>query len=128
MVTDGRVASVARSADPSTRTFKVEVLINNADNTMRPGLFVRADIPLENLAGVIAVPQQSLIARADGQTVFVIVGGVAYERQVTAGADLGGRIVITSGLSPGDTLVTLGQDYLQNGSRVKLVDLIEGRQ
>jgi len=60
--------------------------------------------------------------------VFVVSNSVAQEREVTTGADLGGRIVVTSGLDVGDTLVTLGQDYLQDGVEVNITDIVEGEQ
>jgi membrane fusion protein (multidrug efflux system) len=124
----GAVLSVARSADPVTRTFQVEVVLDNSEGMFRPGVFVRINIPLEQLTGVVVVPRQAVIARRGEEVVFVVSNGVAQEREVTTGADLGGRIVITSGLNAGDTLVTLGQDYLQDGIDVNITDIVEGEQ
>ncbi len=124
----GTVLSVARSADPVTRTFQVEVVLDNSEGMFRPGVFIRINIPLEQLTGVVVVPRQAVIARRGEEVVFVVSNGVAQEREVTTGADLGGRIVITYGLIAGDTLVTLGQDYLQDGVEVNITDIVEGEQ
>lgn len=125
---EGIVLSVARSADPVTRTFQVEVVFDNSEGMFRPGVFIRINIPLEQLTGVVVVPRQAVIARRGGEVVFVVSNGIAQEREVTTGADLGGRIVVTSGLDVGDTLVTLGQDYLQDGVEVNITDIVEGEQ
>lgn len=125
---EGIVQSFARSADPVTRTFQVEVVFDNSEGAFQPGVFVRIGVPLEQLTGVVVVPRQAVIVRRGGEVVFVVSNSVAQEREVTTGADLSGRIVVTSGLDVGDTLVTLGQDYLQDGIEVIITDILEGEQ
>jgi len=123
----GNVLSVAGSADPITRTFQVEVVFDNSEVALRPGQFARIDIPLERLTGVVVVPRQAVLARQEGSVVFVVSNGVAHEREVITGKDLDGRIVVSSGLNVGDTLVTLGQNYLQEEVEVIITDLFEGK-
>ncbi len=125
---EGIIHSVARSADPVTRAFQVEVVFDNSERAFRPGLLARIDVPLEELTGVATVPRQAVIIRREEQTVFVVSNGIAQKRAVTIGADLGRRIVVASGLSPGDTVVTLGQDYLQDGIEVNITGIIESGQ
>jgi hypothetical protein len=48
---------------------------------------------------------------------------VAYKREVKLGADLTGKVVVQTNLSAGDTLITLGQDYLTDSARVNLTAL-----
>lgn len=120
---EGSVVSVAHSADPSTRTFQVEVIIDNSNGVFKPGMFVRIDVALSQLTDVVAVSRGAVIARRGSNTVFVVSNGVARQRRVSLGDDLGGRVVVTSGLSVGDTLITVGQDYLQDGFKVNVVDI-----
>jgi len=123
---EGIVQSVARSADPVTRTFQVEIVLDNSEEVFKPGVFVRIDVPLKQLTAVIVAPRQAVIARLWGEAAFVVSNGVAHEREVKIGADLDGRIVVLSGLNVGDTLVTLGQDYLQEGTKVNITEVLEG--
>jgi len=125
---EGTVLSVARSADPMTRTFQVEVVFDNREGTFRPGEFVRVNLPLEQLTGVVVVPRQAVIARRGGSVVFIVSNGLAHGREVTIGAEFDGRVMVALGLSLGDTLVTLGQDYLQDGTKVIITDIFEGDQ
>ncbi|UCE25592.1 MAG: efflux RND transporter periplasmic adaptor subunit [Candidatus Zixiibacteriota bacterium] len=122
----GEVVAVATSADPVTRAFEVEALVDNSGSDYRPGMFVRISIVLEDLKGVIAVPRKSIVNLDDQQTVFVIVNGLAERRPVVLGPEIDGHIVVTSGISFGDTIVTLGQDYIDNGFSVKIASLNEG--
>ncbi|MFH1686788.1 MAG: efflux RND transporter periplasmic adaptor subunit [bacterium] len=118
----GRVAAVARSADPQTRAFQVEVLFDNTGDHFRPGMFVRVEIVVTHLVNVITVPRSAVLVLDDRESVFVVSDSVASRRQITLGEDLGGRVVVTSGLTAGDTLVTLGQTYLDDGFKVKLTN------
>ncbi len=121
----GSVQSVARSADPRTRTFQVEAVIDNEGHVLRPGLFVRVSVPLRRLTGVITVPRRTLVMRDEGDVVFVVSNGLALVRDVVLGDDLGGRVVVDSGLWAGDTLVVVGQEYLADSAQVDIVELRE---
>ncbi len=123
----GEVVAVATSADPVTRAFEVEALVNNSGGDYKPGMFVRISIILEDLKDVIAVPRKSIVNLDNQQTVFVIANGLAERRPVVLGPEIDGHIVVTSGISFGDTIVTLGQDYIDDGFSVKIASLSEGK-
>ncbi|MEW5795421.1 MAG: efflux RND transporter periplasmic adaptor subunit [Candidatus Zixiibacteriota bacterium] len=111
----GQVVRVATSADPDTRSFPVEAIIDNSDGRFNPGMFVHVHYVLQNLSGVIAVPRKAVLTLDNQASVFVVSDKRAELRPVTLGSELSGQVVVTSGLLAGDTLVTLGQDYLENG-------------
>jgi len=121
----GSVVKVARSADPVTRTFEVEALVDNPGDVYKPGVFVRVAYTLDHLNDVIAVPRKAVVNLDGRMSVYTASNGVASLRQVTLGEDLLGDVVIRSGLQPGDTLVTLGQDYLSDGDAVTVLDAKE---
>lgn len=121
----GRVVRVASSADPDTRSFQVEAIIENTDGRFNPGMFVHIDYILRDLRGVIAVPREAILTLDNEPTVFKAVGGKASLSRVKLGADLSGDVVVTSGLAAGDTLITLGQDYLDSGVSVNLTEINE---
>lgn len=118
----GTITRVSSSADPTTRTFQVEAMIDNTDRTFRPGMFVRILYVRQALDSVLAVPAKAVLV-LDGQpTVFTVKGDRAYRREVQLGVDLIGERIVTGGLAAGDTVVTLGQDYLRDST---LVDITE---
>ncbi len=120
---EGRVVSVSRSADPNTRAFQVEVLLDNTELLYRPGMFVRVSTVVEELHDVVVIPRDAVVDLDGRETVFIVSGEIAHKRPVTLGVELDGRAVITDGLNAGDTLVTLGQSYLDEGFKVNVAGL-----
>lgn len=117
---EGTVSSVAESADPVTRSFEVEVMLDNKSGQLKPGMFVRVSIVKQDLPGAIAVPRRAILTTDSRDVVYVIVDDRAYQRAVTLGPDVNGSTVVSSGLSLGDQVVTLGQEYLQDSMKVKI--------
>ncbi|MEW6050585.1 MAG: efflux RND transporter periplasmic adaptor subunit [Candidatus Zixiibacteriota bacterium] len=114
----GKVVSVAESADPFSRAFQVEALIDNQERLFKPGMFVKVNIVQKRLEHVIAIPRVAVVTLDDRTVAFTVQNGTARRQDVVLGEDLDGRVVVTSGLTAGDTLVTLGQTYLEDGFKV----------
>jgi len=121
----GTITAIASSADPVTRTFEVKAIFDNSEHLFNPGMFVHLEYIRERLDSVVAIPRQAVLTLDGRETVFSVVNGQAQKRLVTLGAELSGEVVIESGLMPGDTLVTLGQDYLDDGVNVNITALNE---
>ena len=119
----GKVVKVASSADPATRAFAVEAVISNTDGRFNPGTFVHVDYILQELTGVLAVPREAVLTLDNQPTVFTSVAGKAEQRRVGLGPEISGYVVVISGLKAGDTLITLGQDYLENGLSLNVTEL-----
>ena len=120
---NGTVTSISESADPETRAFQVEVLVDNEDGRFKVGTFARVDVALESMDNIIVAPRQALMT-LDGQPVgYVVNNGQVEKRVLSLGANLEGRVVVDSGLNIGDTLVTLGQSYLSDGVKVTIANL-----
>jgi len=122
---EGEIDKVARSADPATRSFAVEIAIDNNGRDLKPGMFGRAAITTRSLENIVAVPRSAVMAAAEGNYAFVVENGVARRRSVVLGVDFEGMIQIESGLNTGDTLVTIGQNYLADSVSVNLVRLVD---
>jgi len=117
---EGRVVSVAGSADPQTRAFQIEVLLDNIEGLYKPGMFVRISVVVEKLENVILIPRKAVLVLDEKPIIFAVVNNRAASRSVTLGPEVDGQIVIYNGLNENDTLVTLGQDYLEDGELVKI--------
>ncbi len=119
----GKVTSVARSADQQTRTFQVEVDFNNSQHLFRPGMFVRVRAVVATLKDVVTVPRGAVLRLNGDRVVFVVKGDRAYRRSVTIGTELEGMAVLTDGVGPGDTVVVVGQNYLEDSLKVNLTGI-----
>jgi membrane fusion protein (multidrug efflux system) len=117
---EGRVAEVSKSADPSTRLFKVELHIDNSDGRLRPGMFARASIAIAKLDSVLGIPAEAVFSVEGVEKVFVLRGDRARERDVKTGETTLKYAQIVSGLSEGDTVVVIGRNLLEDSSLVSI--------
>lgn len=119
----GEVIAIANSADPVNRAFEVEALIDNADHILKPGMFVRIQYIEKTMNDVILIPRKSIVTLDNMETVFIVQNGKAFGKAVKTGAESDGQVIIDTGLQIGDTLVILGQDYLENNSTVNISEI-----
>ena len=122
----GRVNFVGSSVDPSSRTFPIEILLNNPEGIMKPAMVANVRVQREQLSDVLVVPQQVVLRSADGYKVFVVTTAdgeyVANARTVVLGPNSGNRVVVEQGLEIGDLLITVGHQLVDDGSRVRVVN------
>lgn len=98
-------SSVTRTSptlDTNSRTLPIEVNVPNPAGKLRSGLFVQAEIIIDETAMALAVPESAVFDFAGVEKVWVISGDEAQERQVSTGRRQGDRIEILDGLKPGD--------------------------
>jgi RND family efflux transporter MFP subunit len=125
LVGKGEVFMVARSADQATRSFQIEARIDNKNGLFKPGMFGKAEITIGRYENIIAVPRSAILSRQNARVAFVYSGGKAVRREVITGVDFNGLSEVKSGLSVGDTLITVGQEYLEDGMKVNLVRIVD---
>lgn len=117
----GKVNLIYPTIDDRTRTFAVEVRVNNNNNKIRPGMFARVTIEFGR-ANRVVVPDQAIIKQSGSGARFVYVynnGKVEY-RKVEIGRRIESDYEIISGLTTGEQIVTAGQSKLVDGSVVKI--------
>jgi len=116
----GRIQRIHPQVDSATRTALVEVSLQGACPTLRPGMFVRVTFAVRTLENVPAIPSVALLERPGHMSVFVVGGETAKEVTVEPGLEVDGWVEIRSGLEVGDRVVVEGQDQLKNGAPVKV--------
>jgi membrane fusion protein (multidrug efflux system) len=115
----GAVTVVSPTIDAKTRTLRVEAQLANPDGRLRPGLFARVDLGVALRKGLLMVPEEAVLQRADGEVVFRTRDGTRVERVVvTTGIHSDGLVEIASGLGANDVVVTRGQAGLVDGAVV----------
>jgi multidrug efflux system membrane fusion protein len=111
----GRVTFLSRSADPATRTFRVEVTVPNPDLAIRDGQTAEMLIETE---GVMAhlLPASALTLDNGGVLgVRLAVDGVARFAPVTLLRDTLDGVLVT-GLPDAALVITVGQEYVSDGT------------
>lgn len=120
----GKVREIASSIDTDTRAFQVDVLLDNEDGRLRPGMFARVDIVTAVRRDAIAVPRSCLQRRNNEDVVFVAnKENQAEMRVVELGIENLDEVEIVSGLREGERLVVKGHETLQDKVRVAIDEL-----
>lgn len=114
---EGKVSQVQPYVDPSTRTVRVEVSVDNKalGHSLKPGMFARVFLVHKTAENALVVPADSI---RDGK-VFVVRDGKAIQAAVTTGLVLPDVVQVTSGVSSGDLVVVSGGSALKNGDPVQ---------
>jgi multidrug efflux system membrane fusion protein len=120
-IASGKLEAIDSSVNPATGTVMLKARFENKDSLLFPGQFVNVKVLVDTLKQVVVVPD-SAVQNGPNSTTFVYL--VGSDRKVSVqNVTLDPRSplnqpIITSGLSPGDVVVTDGVDKLQPGSRV----------
>lgn len=118
----GRVTKISPVVDLDTRTAPVEITLPNPDYRLKPGMFARVQLALEERANVPVVIKEAVLGREADTYVYLARDGVAQLRHVRLGLREGARYEVTEGLAPGDWVVIMGQQRLKDGARLNAVE------
>src|SRR5712671_2241240 len=115
---DGKVAMVENSVDSTTGMVTVRGMMDNANETLWPGILVNTKLIIRSENSVV-VPTVAVQRSQSGNYVFVVKDGVAKVQPVKVDRTFQGISVIAEGLSGNEDVVVDGQLLLSNGSRVE---------
>jgi multidrug efflux pump subunit AcrA (membrane-fusion protein) len=117
----GRVTAVNPAIDPASRAATIEVQVENADNSLRAGMFATARIVRQGGNLSVFVPRAAVLGDPNTKSyrVFVIQNDTAKLRVVQIGTEEGDWIQIISGVQPDEVLATSNLQQLYEGARVK---------
>lgn len=118
---NGKITMVAPTVDTNSRTFGVEISLENSDNRILPGMFGRVKLELGH-ANHVVVPDRAVVKQpgSANQYVYVYHNGKVSYNQVELGQRIGNTYELLSGVEPGDTVVVTGQTKLANGMAVDI--------
>ncbi len=123
---EGRVQAIVPVKEPGARTFLLRAVANDSANTsVTPGMSVHGELHIDTTRMGVVVPRDALLRYPDGREVVWVVhqsGGESRVemRQVRTGLQFGGHIEIIEGLEPGITVVTRGNEALQDNQNVSI--------
>lgn len=129
----GEIDRVALRPSSNTRTYTVEVHVDNDDQAIWPGMRARVHFQREDYEDVVVIPRDAVLEGFDGREVMVVDGdddeGRAEVRTIVTGPGTRDQVVVLSGLEPGDRLVSRGHRGLVAGAGVEVVDQsVQGEQ
>lgn len=99
----------SRTVDPESRTVRVVYALGRPDEALRVGAAVRVLVPVGGAVDAVTVPRSAVLDVEGRSVVYVQVEGESFEeRVVRVGPSQGERTAITSGIEPGERIVTRG--------------------
>lgn len=122
-IVPAKVSLISPALDPGSTTVEVWLRIDNRQGKYKVGTPVHAIITGRTVASAIQVPLSAILTAQDGSKSVMVVGNddTAQTRTVTLGINNGKEVQITSGVTPGDFVITVGSYGLDNGTKVKVV-------
>ena len=123
----GYLTFVDNNVDNTTGTIKLKGTFPNGDHRLWPGQFSTVSLRLAEEEKAIVVPSQAVQTGASGDFIFVVKSDdTAESRPVKVARQIDGESVISSGIVPGDTVVTDGQLRLIPGIKVQVKKSSQG--
>ncbi len=115
---DGRLTFIDNAVDPQTATIKMKATFANQSHRLWPGQYADVTLHLRDDPKAVVIPSVAVQSGQQGSYVFLVADGRAQIRPVTIARVQGDQSVITSGVMPGDVVVTDGQLRLTPNARV----------
>jgi RND family efflux transporter MFP subunit len=114
-----KVTQIANALAPSSRTMRVQLLLDNAEGHIKPGSYAEVHLKLPVHASNARIPVNTLIFRAPGLQVAVVnETSHAVLRSVKISVDLGSEVEIDKGIKPGEKIIINPPDSLVDGEAV----------
>jgi RND family efflux transporter MFP subunit len=122
----GRVTLIGVAADPTTRSYTVEISVPNPTRRLRAGMVAEATIKTRETTSAMMVPAGAVLhdGGVNGTTIVYVLDRDAarvHARRVTTGVARGDSLEITSGIEATDQVVVAGQQRLRDGVNVQPV-------
>jgi membrane fusion protein (multidrug efflux system) len=126
----GTLTAISPQIDPTTRSIKLQGTLNNPDELLRPGLFVKVTVTLPKKNDVLVVPATAIVYAPYGNSIFKVVTEtdeatgatttVAKQSFIRIGKSKGDFVSIIEGIEAGDEVVSAGAFKLRNGMPVTI--------
>jgi len=119
---EGRVFSKNLAADPISKTFKVEIQVNNPQMRIKAGIFAEVNIETYRNSEVMMIPLSALI---DNNFVILFDNGKAKKVKIVLGEVNNTKCEVLAGLQEGDQVIIEGNYDLKDGSPVKVAGAVK---
>jgi membrane fusion protein, multidrug efflux system len=116
----GQIEIIDPEINIGTRTIRIRGVSSNAGSLLKSGAFVHINLTIDQLTDAVLIPASAVTSDIKGQKVLVLKENKIQSAYVNIGTRTEDKVIITSGLSIGDTLITAGLLQLREGSLAHL--------
>ncbi len=115
----GRITERGVTASRVSHSYQVKVAFPNADKSLLPGMVCKVLLEQPENQGFV-IPAKCVQTRPEGLSVWVVENGKAQHRLITSSEFVANGVLVTSGLHPGDTIITAGMQKLYVNAECKM--------
>jgi membrane fusion protein, multidrug efflux system len=118
----GEIYKIYPTIDNTTKTFTVEVKIQNDKLKLRPGMFSKIQLNLGK-GNALLIPNIALVKQTGTNDMYVFLNknNIAVKKLVKTGRMIDDRIEILEGLSEGEEIIVVGQNKLENQAAISII-------
>jgi len=110
------------AVDQISKTLEVKIEILQPEVQIPVGVFARGDILVKTNQDALIISSSALTRKKDGIYVYVIEEGIARQKEVVLGIIQDERVEILEGLSEEEEIVVLGNQELEDGVKVTVLE------
>jgi len=118
---EGEITAIDPRIDPDGRSLAVRAQIPNPDGTLKPGMFTRVSVIVDQRDKAVVISEQAIVPQGDQISVYRIIDNKAVITPIKLGLRSFGKVEVVQGLQLGETIITAGQLKVQNGSVVRIL-------
>ncbi|MBS3995222.1 MAG: efflux RND transporter periplasmic adaptor subunit [Alkaliphilus sp.] len=117
----GIVQTISPVPDPITQLYKGKISLENSNQLLRPGMFAKIHLNLDEKRSVMTIPSVAVIETDNETYVYIADDNSAIRTEIKVGMDNGEVVEVLAGLKKEDSVIVKGQDFINDGSIVKVV-------
>ncbi|OIP38595.1 hypothetical protein AUJ95_06570 [Candidatus Desantisbacteria bacterium CG2_30_40_21] len=118
---NGSINKIGSVADPSSKTFPVEILVRNPDHTIKAGMLSTIKFTINRYNNVFVVPQDLIVEGENSKGIMTVSNNVVFLKKVEVTLPEKDKIAILSGISEGDKIIHVGHKSVSDGDCVAII-------
>lgn len=117
----GKIVEISPSADKRTFTYPIKIEIDNSEDLLKDGMYAEAELVIEKNDGALLVDRNAILLDETQKYLYVVENLQAKRVDIEVGVDNGSKLEVTNGLFEGQEVIIKGQDYLNDGDKIQVV-------
>jgi len=121
----GTISNVSAVIDPRSRTFTVEIMVDNSTGSLRPGMYVNVELVVEHFDNALLLPKSAILNYDGTAHVFLVQeqsNPVAVLKRIEVGISDDSIVQILAGLNGTEKVISQGNAFLEDGQEVRIID------
>lgn len=117
----GKKVFLSRQPRNSARLFDLELMIQNPDGRILPGMFAKVELVKSVHKNALVIPLYAVITQGDEHFVFIEKNGLAEKRRVQLGILVDWQVQVVSGLNSGEKVIVVGHRFLNENQSIEVI-------